>query len=175
MKNEFEMPYMEGLNFFLGLQIKQLDNGIFINQEKYCYNLLKRFGIDKTTSKPTPMSTSTHFDKVEKGKDFDQKLFRSIIGYLLYLTASRPNIMMSLCLCARFQAQPKNLHYLGFKYILCYLSGTSNYGLFYPKDSHFELVSYSNADFGGCRTDRKSTSDTYHFISQFHDSVKKQN
>ena len=166
MTNEFEMSHMGELNFFLGLQIKQLENGIFIHQEKYCNDLLRRFGMDKTSSKPTPMSTSVHLEKDDNGKDFDEKLYRSMIGSLLYLTASRPDIMMSVCLCARFQAKPKESHQRAVKRILRYLSSTRDYGLFYPKGSSFELVSYSDADFGGCKTDRKSTSGTCHFIGQ---------
>ena len=88
MTNEFEMSHMGELNFFLGLQIKQLENGIFIHQEKYCNDLLRRFGMDKISSKPTPMSTTVHLEKDDNGKDFDEKLYRSMIGSLLYLTAS---------------------------------------------------------------------------------------
>ena len=101
------MSHMGELNYFLGLQIKQLENGIFINQEKYCNNLIKRFGMENTSIKPTPMSTTIYLDKDENGKSIDQKLYRSMIGLLLYLTASRPDIMMSVCSYARFQADPK--------------------------------------------------------------------
>ena len=107
MTSEFEMSHMGELSYFLGLQIKQLSDGIFISQEKYCTNLIKHFGMENTSSKPTPMSTMTHLDKDENGKSVDQKLYRSMIGSLLYLTASRPDIMMSVFLCARFQANPK--------------------------------------------------------------------
>ena len=110
MTNEFEMSHMGELSYFLGLQIKQLTNGIFINQEKYCANLIKRFGMENTSAKPTPVSTTTHLDQDENGKSVDQKMFRSVIGSLLYLTASRPDIMMSVCLCARFQSNLKESH-----------------------------------------------------------------
>ncbi|MDQ4222828.1 hypothetical protein RBK84_00360, partial [Pseudomonas aeruginosa] len=86
------------------------NNGIFINQEKYCNNLIKRFGMENTSSKSTPMSTIIHLDRDENGKNVDQKNYRSMIGSLLYLTASRLDIMMSVCLCARFQANPKESH-----------------------------------------------------------------
>jgi len=105
-----------------------------------------------------------NLDKDENGKSVDQKLYRSMIGSLLYLTASRPDIMMSVCLCARFQADPKESHIRAVKRILRYLNQTKDFGLFYPKECPFELVSYSDADFGGSRTDRKSTSGTCHFI-----------
>ena len=124
MTKEFEMSHMGELSYFLGLQIKQLNNGIFINQEKYCNNLIKRFGMENTSTKPTPLSTTTHLDKDENGKNVDQKLYRSMIGSLLYLTASRPDIMMSVCLCARFQANPKESHLRAVKRILRYLNNT---------------------------------------------------
>ena len=166
MTNEFEMSHMGELSYFLGLQIKQIENGIFINQEKYCYNLIKRFGLENTAAKPTPMSPTIHLDRDEDGKSVDQKLYRSMIGSLLYLTASRPDIMMSVCLCARFQANPKESHMRAVKRIIRYLTKTKDFGLFYPKECPFELVSYSDADFGGSRTDRKSTSGTCHFIGR---------
>ena len=112
------------------------------------------------------MSTNVHLEKDDNRKDFDEKLYHSMIGFLLYLMASRPDIMMSVCLCARFQAKPKESHQRVVNHILRYLSSTRDYGLFYPKGSSFELVSYSDADFGGCITDRKSTSGTCHFIGQ---------
>ena len=83
MTNEFEMLHMGELSYFFGLQIKQLQNGIFINQEKYCNNLIKRFGMENTSAKPTPMSTTIHFDRDKNGKSVDQKLCRSMIGLSL--------------------------------------------------------------------------------------------
>ena len=166
INSEFEMSHMGELNYFLGLQIKQLNDGIFIYQEKYCKDLITRFGMNNTVSKPTPMSTSVHLEKDENSKDVEQKLYRGMIGSLLYLTASRPDIIMSVCMCARFQANPKESHLRAVKRILRYLTNTKDYGLFYPKGCPFELVSYSDADFGGSRTDRKSTSGTCHFLGQ---------
>ena len=103
MYSEFEMSTMGELNFFLGLQIKQLKEGIFINQAKYIRDLLKRFNMEETKTMKTPMSSSIKLDKDEKGKS----MYRGMIGSLLYLTASRPDIMYSVCLCARFQSCPK--------------------------------------------------------------------
>src|SRR5438045_8175059 len=107
MKKEFEMSHMGELNYFLILQIKQLNNGIFINQSKYAKELLKRFGMENSGSKKTPMGTSISLDKDENGKPVDQKLYKGMIGSLLYLTASRPGIMFSVCLCARYQLNHK--------------------------------------------------------------------
>ena len=88
-----------------------------------------------------------------------------MIGSLLYLTASRPDIMFSVCMCARFQSNPRETHICAVKRIFRYLSGTINLGLWYPKGAAFNLISYSDADFGGCRLDRKSTSGTCHILS----------
>ena len=110
MQKEFEMSMMGELNYFLGFQVKQMNEGIFIHQEKYTNELLKRFGIENSKDARTPMSTNTKLDKDENGKDVDQKLFRGMLGSLLYLTASRPDIVFSVCLCTRYQVAPKESH-----------------------------------------------------------------
>ncbi|KAH9649211.1 hypothetical protein KPL70_025897 [Citrus sinensis] len=129
MSKEFEMSMMGELKYFLGLQIKQNEEGIFINQVKYVKDLLKRFGYENGTAKSTPMSTTIKLDKDEKGKEVDIKMYRDMIGSLLYLTANRPDIMFSVCLCARFQSCPKESHLLAVKRIFRYLSGTIDIGL----------------------------------------------
>ena len=96
------MSIMGELRYFLGLQIKQNEKGIFTNQAKYVRDPLKRFGIDDLKTKNTWMSTTTKLDKDEKGKEVDIKMYRGMNGYLLYLTASRLDIIFSVCLCARF-------------------------------------------------------------------------
>ena len=96
----------------------------------------------------------------------DQTLYRSMIGSLLYLTASRPNIMFSVCMCARFQANPKEVHLIAVKRILRYLKHTPSIGLWYPKGARFELVDYSDSDYAGCKVDRKSTSRGCHLLDR---------
>ncbi|KAH9799739.1 hypothetical protein KPL71_000448 [Citrus sinensis] len=149
MSQEFEMSIMGELKYFLGLQIKQNEEGIFINQAKYVKDLLKRFGYENGTAKSTLMSTTIKLDKDEKGKEVDIKTYRGMIGSLLYLTASRPDIMFSVCLCVRFQSCPKESHMLAVKRIFRYLIGTINLGLWYPKGTHIDLTCYSDADFAG--------------------------
>ncbi|GAV57780.1 RVT_2 domain-containing protein [Cephalotus follicularis] len=104
MQGEFEMSMMGELKYFLGFQIQQGNEGTFINQSKYTKDLLKRFGMEHSKPCKTPMSITTKLDKDENGKEVDQKLYRSMIGSLLYLIASRPDIMFSVCLCARYQS-----------------------------------------------------------------------
>ena len=126
MHSEFEMSMMGKLNFFLRLQIKQLKEGTFINQAKYIRDLLKRFNMEEAK---TPMSSTIKLDKDEKGKPIDSTMYRGMIGSLLYLTANRPDIMYSVCLCARFQSCPKESHLSAVKRILRYLKETMDIGL----------------------------------------------
>ncbi|WKA07524.1 hypothetical protein VitviT2T_025341 [Vitis vinifera] len=137
MHSEFEMSMMGELNFFLELQIKQLKEETFINQAKYITDLLKRFNMEEAKTMKTPMSSSIKLDKDEKGKSINSTMYRGMIGSLLYLTASRPDIMYSICLCARFQSCLKESHLSAIKRILRYLKGTMDIGLWYPKGDNF--------------------------------------
>ncbi|KAK6148545.1 hypothetical protein DH2020_019457 [Rehmannia glutinosa] len=145
MQGEFEMSMMGELNFFLGLQIKQCQEGIYISQSKYTKELLKKFGIEEGRTVSTPMATNVKIDKDEKGKSVDESKYRGMIGCLLYLTASRPDILHAVCLCARFQSNPKESHMSAVKRIFRYLKGTIQYGLFYPKNENFSLKGYSDS------------------------------
>ena len=111
-----------------------------------------------------PMPTNGHLCTDENGIDFDHKVYRSMIGSLLYLCAYRPDIMLSVCMCARFPTAPKEPHHLAVKRILRYLAHTPTLGLWYPKGSEFDLVGFSDADYAGDKVDRKSTSGTCHFL-----------
>jgi hypothetical protein len=102
MINRFQMSMMGELKYFLGFQIKQLEDGMFISQTKYTHDLLKKFDMDKVKSIMTPMSTNDHLDLDMDGKFIDQKVYHSMIDSLLYLCASRPDIMLDVCMCARF-------------------------------------------------------------------------
>ncbi|XP_070021848.1 secreted RxLR effector protein 161-like [Nicotiana sylvestris] len=110
-----------------------------------------------------PTATTTKLDIDEPGSSVDQKLYRGMIGSLLYLTASRPNIVFSVGLCAKFQANPKESHLTGVKRILRYLKGTTDICLWYPKGSNFNLVGHVDADYAGFLVDRKITSSMIHF------------
>jgi hypothetical protein len=110
MIQKFEMSMMAELKYFLGFQIKQLLEGTFICQTKYIQDILKKFGMKNAKPIKTPMGTNGHLDLDTRGKSVDQKVYWSMIGSLLYLCASRPDIMLSVCMCARFQANPKEVH-----------------------------------------------------------------
>jgi hypothetical protein len=166
MTDRFEMSMMGELKFFLGFQIKQLEDGTFLSQTKYKRDILKRFGMDNAKPIKTPMGINGHLDLDMAEKSMDQKVYHSIIGSLLYLCASRPNLMLSVCMCAIFQAAPKECHMRVVERIMRYLVLTPNLGLWYPKGSYFNLISYSNVVYARCNVDRKSTSKTYQFFSR---------
>ena len=129
------MSLMGELSFILGLQIKQTESGIFISQGKYARELVKRFGMDNAKESNIPMAKNAKLDLDEKGKKVDEKLYRGMIGSLLYLTASRPDIMFSVCICARFQSCPKESHLGLVKRIIRYVKGSLDLGLWYPNNT----------------------------------------
>jgi hypothetical protein len=164
MMQKFEMSMMGELNYFLGFQVKQLKEGIFISKMKYTQDLLKRFGMKDAKPAKTPMGTDRHLDLNKGGKSVDQKAYQSIIGSLLYLCASKSDIMLSVCMCARFQFDPKECHLVAVKRILRYLVSTPCFEVRYPKGSTFDLIGYSDSDYAGCKVDRKSTLGTCQFL-----------
>jgi hypothetical protein len=121
---KFEMSMMGELTYFLGFQATQLKDDTFISQTKYTQDLLKRFAMKDAKPAKTSMGTDGHLDLNKGGKSVDQKAYRSMIGSLLYLCASRPDIMLSVCMCARFQSDPKEFHLVAIKRILRYLVST---------------------------------------------------
>ncbi|KAL8126657.1 hypothetical protein AgCh_013786 [Apium graveolens] len=166
MQSEYEMSIMGELSYFLGLQVSQRSDGIFISQTKYVKDLLKKFGMVDCSPASTPMSTATKLDEDKKGKSVDILGYRGMIGSLFYLTSSRPYIIFVTYLCTRFQANPKESHLMAVKRIFRYLKGTPNLGLWYPKGTCFKAVGYIDAYFARCRVDRKSTSGSYQFLGQ---------
>jgi hypothetical protein len=166
MIDRFEISMMGVLILFLGFRIKQVKYGTFISQMKYTHDILKKFGIDKTKPIKTSMGTNGYLDHDMSGASVDQKIYRSMIGSLLYLCVSRPDSMLSVCMCARFQTAPKDCHLRTVKRIMRYLVLTPNLGLWYPKGSRFELLEYSDANYAGCKVDRKSTFGTCQFLGR---------
>ncbi|GJU96867.1 retrovirus-related pol polyprotein from transposon TNT 1-94 [Tanacetum coccineum] len=164
MHDEFEISMMGELNFFLGLQIKQMEDGIFFNQSKYIKEMLKKFGLEDSKPMKTPMSSDTKLTKDEECESVDSTKYRGMIGSLLYLTTSRPDIMFSVCLCARFQEAPKTSHLEAVKHIFRYIKGTTHLGLWYPKGTNIETVVYADSDHAGDYVDRKSTSGICTFV-----------
>jgi hypothetical protein len=164
MSREFEMSMMGNLQFFLGLQIEQSKKGTFVHQAKYTKNIVQKFKMEYSKAMMRPMSTTTALDADEEGEHVDQKEYRSKIGPLLYLTATRPDIRFSVCLCARFQVSPRTSHRRAVKQICRYLRHTPDFGLWYSASSSLALHGFSDVGFVGCWLDRKSTSGTCQFL-----------
>jgi hypothetical protein len=164
LSREFEMSMMGELQFFLGLQIKQSMEGIIVHQAKYTKDIVRKFKEKDSKAIATPMSTTTALHEDEEGEHVDQKEYQSIIVSLLYLTATRPDIQFSVCLCARFQASARTSHWQAVKHIFRYLHHTPDFGLWYSTSSSLALHGFSDTDFVGCRLDRKSTYGTCQFL-----------
>nr|GEX24782.1 uncharacterized mitochondrial protein AtMg00810-like [Tanacetum cinerariifolium] len=152
------------LTFFLRLQVKQKEDVIFISQDKYVNEILNKFGFFNVKTVSTPVETHKTLLKDEKEEDVDEQLYRSMIGSLMYLTSSRPDITFTICACERFQVNPKISHLHAVKMIFRYLKGQPKLGLWYPKDLHFYLVAYTNSDYAGASLDRKSTTGGCQFL-----------
>ncbi|GJX68852.1 hypothetical protein Tco_0304579 [Tanacetum coccineum] len=135
-----------------------MEDGIFSNQSKYIKEMLKKFRLEDSKPTKTPMSTKINLTKDDEADFVDSSKYRGMIGSLLYLTASRPDIMFSVCLCARFQENPRITHLEAIKRIFRYIRGTSHLGLWYPKGTGIETIVYADSDHTGDYVDRKSTS-----------------
>nr|GEX66304.1 hypothetical protein [Tanacetum cinerariifolium] len=157
--------FLTSKGFTKGLQIHQSPSGIFINQAKYTLKILHKHGMDKGQSIGTPMVTKPKLDADLSGNRVDQTYYRSKIGSLMYLTSSRPDIVQAVCFYARYQSRPTEKHLKEVKRIFRYLRGTIHIGLWYPKDSSFELTAFSDADHAGCIDSRKSTSGGIQFLA----------
>ncbi|GJR07147.1 hypothetical protein Tco_0530131 [Tanacetum coccineum] len=152
------------MTFFLGIEVNQSPRGIFINQSNYVLEILKKYGMETCDPVGTPIEIKDKLDLDKNGTLVDATKYQSMIGALMYLTSSRPNIVHATCLCARYQAKPTKKHLKEVKRIFCYLRGTVNMGLWYTKGSDFELTGFSNADYAGCKDTFKSTSDGTQFL-----------
>ncbi|GJR99811.1 retrovirus-related pol polyprotein from transposon TNT 1-94 [Tanacetum coccineum] len=165
MRNNFEMSMMGKLKFFLGLQVHQSPRGIFISQSQYTIEILKKHGMDKSDSMSTPMATAK-LDADLQGTPTDQTKYHSMIGGLIYLTTSRPDIAFATFVSARYQARPTVKHLKEVKRIFQYMRQSYNMRLWYLKDFGFELIAYSDADHARCHDDCKSTSRGLQFLGE---------
>ncbi|GJR65326.1 putative ribonuclease H-like domain-containing protein [Tanacetum coccineum] len=164
LDNGFQRGKIDKTLFIRRDKVKQKEDGIFISQDKYVTEILKKFGFTDVKTASTPMETQKLLLKDKDGKEVDVHLYRSMIGSLMYLTSSRPDIMFAVCACARYQVNPKVSHLHDVKRIFRYLKGQPKLGLWYPKDSPFDLVAYTNSDYAGASLDRKSTTGGCQFL-----------
>ncbi|GJY40311.1 retrovirus-related pol polyprotein from transposon TNT 1-94 [Tanacetum coccineum] len=146
------------------LLISQSPRGIFINQSKYALESLKKYSFDSCDPVDTPMVEKSKLDEDKEGKVVDPSHYRGMIGTLLYLIASRPDLQFSICMCARYQVRPTEKHLNAVKRIFRYLKGTVNRGLWYLKDSSIALTAFADADHVGCQDTRRSTSGSMQFL-----------
>ncbi|GJR00233.1 retrovirus-related pol polyprotein from transposon TNT 1-94 [Tanacetum coccineum] len=158
MCSKFQMSMMGKLSFFLGLQISQSPRGNFLNQSKYALELIKKYGMETCELADTPMVEKSKLCEDPQGKAVDPTHYRGMIGTLMYLTASRPDLVFVVCMCAQYQAKPTEKHLHVVKQIFQCLRGTINIGLWYSKDSCIALTSFADADHAGCQDTRKSMS-----------------
>jgi hypothetical protein len=164
MESEFQMFMMGELTFFLGIQVKQTKQGTFVHQAKYMKDLMNKFNMAEHKFVSTLMSSAASLGPDEDDKTVEQREYRSLIGSVLYLTATRLGIQFIVGLCTRFQTFPCSSHRMTIQRIFRYLKHTPEFGIWYSASSSLDLVGFFDADFAGCRIDRKSTSRTCHFF-----------
>jgi hypothetical protein len=158
------MSMMRELTFFLGIQVKQTKQGTFVHQAKYTKDLMKKFNMAELKPVSTPMSSAASLGPDEDGEVVEQREYRSMIGSLLYLTATRSDIQFTVGLCARFQSSPHSSHRTTVQRIFRYLKHTPEFMIWYSASSSLDLVCFSDTDFVGCGIDRKSISRTCNFL-----------
>ncbi|XP_059066248.1 secreted RxLR effector protein 161-like [Cryptomeria japonica] len=152
------------MRYFLGTEVIQSDKGIFICQSKYAKDVLKRFTMINCSPASTPVATGTKLSREEKGFNFDTTILRKLVGSLMYLTATRSDIMYGVSLKTRFMDSPKNSHWHTGKRILTYIAGTMDYRILYSTTDDFKMNGYTNSVFAGNIDDQKSTSGyEFHF------------
>jgi hypothetical protein len=158
MQSEFEMIDLGIMKYFLGIEVDQSTKGIFVCQQKYAANIIKRFRMEDCNPTKTPIPLGTKLSKQDEGPTVDSTLYKSLVGSLLYLTSTRPDIMSATNFVSRFMESPKDSHWKMAKMILRYVVGTLNFGLWYTQSEHNHLSGYIDNDFAGNLDDRKSTS-----------------
>lgn len=176
MQQEFDMTDLGRMKFFLGIEVHQLEHGIFICQRKYISDVLDRFGMGECKSVKTPMVAGQKLHRDSKGVAVNDTYYKKIVGCLIYLTTTRPDIMFAVSLISRFMSNPKAIHYQAAKQILRYLKGTLDYGLLYKRKEIFSVIGFTNSDYVRDLEDRKSTSGFVFFLndSVIAWSIKKQ-
>ncbi|GKV40705.1 hypothetical protein SLEP1_g48314 [Rubroshorea leprosula] len=157
MSNEFEMTDIGLMSYYLGIEVKQMEEGIFISQENYAREVLKRFNMSNCKPVNTPVAGGMKLSKFEEGGSVDATLFRTLVGSLRYLTCTRPDILFGVGLVSRYLEAPTTVHLKAAKRILCYVKGTTDFGLNYFASNDFTLRGFSDSDWAGDIDDRKST------------------
>ncbi|KAM7502462.1 hypothetical protein LguiB_001366 [Lonicera macranthoides] len=158
MMNEFEMTDLGRMKYFLGVEVIQKSEGIYLSQRKYARELLERFGLQNGNPVKNPIVPGCKLSKEGEGVTVDATAYKQLIGSLLYITATRPDLMYVVCLLSRFMANPTVLHMQAAKRVLRYLKGTINLGVFYKRGGPEELLGYTDSDYARDADDSRSTS-----------------
>jgi hypothetical protein len=158
MMRTFDMTDLGKMRHFLGIEVTQNEQGIFLCQQRYVKDVLERFNMDKSNSVSSPIVTGTRLSKHDRSEEVNSTYFKQIVGSLMYLTATRPDIMFAVHMIARFMEHPLETHMTAAKRILRYIRGTSEHGVLYKRGRQAELIAYTDSDYGGDVDDRKSTS-----------------
>ena len=146
------------MKYFLGVEIMQTSNGIFICQRKYAHKVLSRFGMENCNAVKNPIVPGTTLSKDDTGTKVDATLFKQVVGSLMYLTATRPDLMYGVSLISRFMSSPTESHWFAAKRILRYLKGTTELGIYYKKEGNTKVMAYTDSDFARDIDDRRNTS-----------------
>ena len=159
MKKEFEMTDLGEMRYFLGIEVCQNAEGVHISQKKYAEKILQKFGLEACNGVKNPIVPgSMVLSTEEEGNQADGTLFKQMVGSLMYMTVTRPDLMYSVCLMSRFMSNPKDVHMAAAKRILRYIKATTNLGIFYKRRCKDELVGYTDSDYARDVGDRRSTS-----------------
>jgi len=157
MNKEFEMTDIGLISYYLGIEIKQGEDGIFVNQEKFAKEILKKFKMEDCAKVKTPVECGVKKSKNDEGEKINSTTFKSLVESLRYLTCTRPDILYRVGLVSRFMETPTITHFKALKRILRYIKGTIDFGLFNDYSNSFDLMGYSDSDWAGDMDDRKST------------------
>jgi hypothetical protein len=158
IKYEFEMTDLGIMKYFLGIKVDQSTKGIFVCQKKYATDIIKRLCMEECNPAETPIPLGTKLSKKYEGPTVEPTLYKSLVGSLLYLTTTRPNIMYAAILVSRYMESPKDSHWKMVKQILRYVAGTLNFGLWYTQSDDNHLSGHTDSDFASNLDDRKRTS-----------------
>ncbi|XP_019248334.1 PREDICTED: uncharacterized protein LOC109227589 [Nicotiana attenuata] len=167
MSCEFEMTDIGLMSYYLGLEVKQMEDGIFISQESYTKEILKKFNMLECNPVNKPMESGTKLSKFDEGEKVDPTFFKSLVGSLRYLSCTRPDILFAVGVVSRFMEAPTSTHLKVTRRILRYLKGTINFGLFYSSSSDFNLMGFCDSEYAGDIDDRKSTTGFVFFLGDY--------
>lgn len=152
---EFEMTNLVELHYFLGIEVWQKEDGIFMSYGKYTWDILKKLGMLSCKPEKTPLEVGLKLYGDDDFDSIDVTLYHQLVGSLIDITTSRPNISFAVSMVSRFMEEPKEFHWKATKRILIYLGGTIGYGLVYMSTEYFRLIIYEDLDWTGCMDDKK--------------------